>query len=119
MDHAFLFIKYLQNNNYEVTLGAIAKPEHPYKSFREPLVEALKHEEFVTASIHSIYAEAVKTNDYRTMEFLNWFIKEQGEEEKNASELIVSFDMHGVPGLFALDGRLHSRAYHAPSLSLD
>jgi ferritin len=119
MDHAFLFIKYLQNNNYVVTLGAIAKPEHPYKSFREPLVEALKHEEFVTASIHSIYAEAVKTNDYRTMEFLNWFIKEQGEEEKNASELIVSFDMHGVPGLFALDGRLHSRAYHAPSLSLD
>jgi len=119
MDHAFLFTKYLQNNGFAVSLAAIAKPDKVYSSLREPLVESLKHEEFVTASIHTIFTEALKIGDYRTMEFLNWFVKEQGEEEKNATDLIVSFDLHGTPGLFALDGQLHARQYHAPSLELD
>ena len=119
MDHAFLFVKYLQNNNFDVSLAAIARPDILFKDLREPLTEALKHEEFVTASIHAIYAEAIKANDYRTMEFLQWFIKEQGEEEKNATELIVSYDLHGNQGRFALDGKLHARTYSAPSLELD
>lgn len=119
MDHAFLFIKYLQNNGFEVTLSAIAKPDKAFNTLREPLVESLKHEQFVTASIHTIFAEAEKIHDYRTMEFLNWFVKEQGEEEKNASDLIVAFDLHGTPGLFALDGKLMGRQYSAPSLELD
>jgi len=119
MDHALLFVKYLQNNNVEVSLAAIAKPGTLFKDLREPLTEALKHEEFVTASIHTIYAEALKTHDFRTMEFLQWFIKEQGEEEKNAADLIVAYDLHGQPGRFGLDGHLHARSYHAPSLKLD
>lgn len=119
MDHAFLFIKYLQNNGFEVSLSAIAKPDKVFNALREPLVESLKHEEFVTASIHNIFAEAQKIHDYRTMEFLNWFVKEQGEEEKNATDLIVAFDLHGTPGLFALDGKLMGRQYSAPSLELD
>jgi len=119
MDHAFLFVKYLQNNAHEVSLAAIAKPDKPFATLREPLTESLKHEQFVTASIHNIFAEAGKVNDFRTQEFLLWFIKEQGEEEKNATDLIVSFDLHGAPGLFALDGKLFARSYHAPSLQLD
>jgi len=119
LDHALLFLKYLQNQGFEVSLSAIAKPEHAYATLREPIVESLKHEQFVTASINAIYAEAAKVQDFRTQEFLHWFIKEQGEEEKNATDLIVSFDLHGTPGLFALDGRLHARTYHAPSFQLD
>jgi ferritin len=119
MDHALLFVKYLQNNGFEVTLSAIAKPDKKYKDLKEPLVEALKHEEYVTDSINKIYAEALKVSDYRTLEFLNWFIKEQGEEEKNANDLIVAYDLHGNRGMFALDNKLGDRTYTAPSLQLD
>ena len=109
MEHALKFMHYLQENNFEVSLESIAKPALVYADLKEPLVESLKHEEFVTASINNIYAEASKVHDYRTMEFLNWFIKEQGEEEKNASELIVDYDWHQPAGLFALDAKLAQR----------
>ena len=109
MEHAIKFMHYLQENNFEVSLEAIANPALVYADLREPLVESLKHEGFVTASIHNIFAEASKVHDFRTMEFLNWFIKEQGEEEKNANDLIVDFDWHNPAGLFALDAKLSQR----------
>lgn len=119
MDHALLFMKYLQNNGFEVVLEAIAKPSEVYQDLRKPLVEALKHEEYVTASINAIYSEAVKVVDYRTQEFLTWFIKEQGEEEKNSTDLIIAYDMHGKQGIFMMDSKLAARIYAAPSLILD
>ncbi len=51
------------------------------------LKAAYAHEKFITASINAIYAEASKVNDYRTTQFLDWFISEQAEEEKNADDL--------------------------------
>ena len=109
MSHAIKFMHYLQENGFEVSLDAIAKPGLVYSDTREPLVESLKHEGFVTASIHHIFGEASKVHDYRTMEFLNWFIKEQGEEEKNANDLIVDYDWHYPAGLFAMDAKLSAR----------
>jgi ferritin len=106
MSHAVKFIHYLQDNNLAVTLDAIAKPSKVFKSHREPLVETLNHELFVTASINAIYLEAQKAQDFRTQEFLHWFIKEQNEEEKNSNDLIAQYDLFGGPGLFALDGKL-------------
>lgn len=109
MEHAIKFMHYLQENAFEVALEAIAKPQLTYKELREPLVEAYKHETYVTASIHNILAEASKVHDFRTMEFLQWFIKEQGEEEKNANDNIVDFDWHYPNGLFAMDAKLANR----------
>ena len=109
MEHAIKFMHYLQDNGFEVSLEAIAKPALAYKELREPLVEAYKHETFVTASINNIYAEAVKVSDFRTMEFLNWFVSEQKEEEKNANDNIVYFDWAYPTGLFALDAKLAGR----------
>lgn len=119
--HAMLFVKYLQNNGFEVVLEALAKPTHPFEDFKAPLLKSLEHEEFVTASIHHIYEVAAQFKDYRTMEFLNWFVKEQGEEEKNANELIQKFEMIGShpSGLYVMDRELKSRTYSPPSLELD
>ena len=119
-DHAMLFIQYLGNNNAEVKLEAIAAPAIEFVDFRTPLVESLKHEQFVTASIETIYEEAKNQKDYRTQEMLNWFIKEQGEEEKNAEDNIGKYDLFaGDPkGLYALNAEMLARVYTAPSLVL-
>ena len=81
----------------------------------------MKHEQFVTASINNIYDEASQVKDYRTMQFLDWFIKEQGEEEKNADELITKYKVFGFDskGLYMLNSELAARVYTAPSLVLD
>ena len=64
--------------------------------------------------------EAMKANDFRTLQFLDWFVKEQGEEEKNASDLLGRFDLFAsdVKGLYALDSEMGARTYTAPSLTL-
>lgn len=119
-DHAMLFLQYLQNNGEKVTLGEIMAPKIPFTSFLSPLQESLKHEQFVTASINNIYDEASRIKDYRTMQFLDWFIKEQGEEEKNAEDLILKYNVFGTDakGLYMLNSELGTRVYAPPSLVL-
>lgn len=121
MSHAMLMRQYLLNNDQKVALLPVEVPQNGYENFGQPLAESLKHEQFVTASISAIYEAAMAVKDYRTTEFLNWFIKEQGEEEKNASDLIRKHELFGADakGLYALDQELAARVYTAPSLVLD
>ena len=88
-DHAMLFYQYLQNENAEVTLEAIAKPDKEFEAHIDVLKAGLEHEIYVTSLINDIYAAAYDVRDFRTMQFLDWFVKEQGEEETNANDLIT------------------------------
>ena len=119
-DHAMLFYQYLHNNNCSVTLEAIAKPDVEMKELMDPLKAALAHEEYVTDLIHKIYAAAQQVQDFRTTQFLDWFVKEQGEEETNANNLITKMELFGSDpkGLYMLDNELAARVYAAPSLVL-
>ena len=119
-DHAMLFLTYLQNNGECPKLGAIDAPDKVYESFRDPLAASLVHEEYVTSLINAIYAEAMKANDFRTLQFLDWFVKEQGEEEKNATDMITKMELFGgdSKGLYMLNSELKTRVYTAPSLVL-
>ncbi len=76
--------------------------------------------DMVPASIHNIYAAASNVKDFRTMQFLDWFVKEQGEEEKTAEDLIKKLELFGQDGkgLYMLDSELASRTYSAPTLTL-
>nr|WP_319473136.1 ferritin [uncultured Sphaerochaeta sp.] len=120
MSHAMLFRQYMLNNGHSVKLSSLADPSKSYESAKAPLVEALKHEEYVTASINTIYEEAVKQKDYRSQQFLDWFIKEQGEEEANAQENIQKFEVFGSDnrGLYMLNKELEARVFTPPSLQL-
>ncbi len=87
-DHAMLFSQYLQNENQKVTLEAIDKPDLNATCHIDVLKAGLEHEKYVTSLINDIYSEAYEAKDFRTMQFLDWFVKEQGEEETNAKNLI-------------------------------
>lgn len=119
-DHALLFVKYLQNNGEKVTLDAIAKPDKTLNSIMDVLNAGLEHERYVTSLIHNIYDAAYSVKDFRTMQFLDWFVKEQGEEEKNAEDLIKKYELFGgdPKSLYMLDNELGGRSYSAPSLTL-
>ena len=119
-DHALLFIQYLQNNGVRVTLNAIAKPDQEFHTPLDPLNVAAEHERYVTSLIHTIYDAAHTVKDYRTMQFLDWFVQEQGEEEKNADSLVKKYQLFGSDpkGLYMLNQELAARAYSAPSLTL-
>lgn len=120
-DHAMLFIKYLQQNGVAVNLEAIDKPDKEYKEFIDPLNMGAEHERLVTSLINDIYAAAYEEHDFRTMQFLDWFVKEQAEEEDNADDNVKKFELFGsdAKSLYELDAEMKSRVYTAPSLVLD
>ena len=115
-----LFYQYMHNNSEVVTLDAIAKPDKAYTELIDPLKAALEHEKYVTSLINAIYAAAQAASDFRTVQFLDWFIKEQGEEEKNSADLITKMELFGSDpkGLYMLNSELGGRTYSAPSLTL-
>lgn len=119
-DHAQLMVKFLQNNGVRVTYDAIAKPDKKLKNHLDPLKAGLEHEQYVTSLIHNIYDAAFTAKDYRAMQFLDWFVKEQGEEETNADDLIKKYELYGSDpkGLYSLNDELKTRVYNAPSLVL-
>lgn len=119
-DHAMLFLEYMQNNGEHITLSQVDKPDKECKTLKDPLDFALEHERYVTSLINDIYAAAHDVKDYRTMQFLDWFVKEQGEEEKNAEDMVKKFELFGTDpkSLYMLDNEMASRTYSAPSLTL-
>ena len=119
-DHAMLFYQYLQNENQVVTLDAIAKPDKVFTCDMDVLKAGLEHEEYVNSLINDIYAAAYEVKDFRTMQFLDWFVKEQGEEETNANDMITKMDLFGSDpkSLYMLNQELAARVYTAPSLVL-
>lgn len=119
-DHAFLFYQYLQNNGEKIVLEAIDKPDKILDNNMAPLLAGLEHEKYVTSLIDNIYSVAFEDHDFRTMQLLDWFVKEQGEEEKNASDMITKMELYGSDskGLYMLNSELKARVYAAPSLVL-
>lgn len=119
-DHAMLMMQYLQNNGEKVTLEAIAKPDKVLDDKLHVLELGLEHEQYVTSLIHAIYDAAYSVRDFRTMQFLDWFVKEQGEEEKNAEDMIKKMKLFGddAKSLYMLNSEMAARTYTAPSLVL-
>ena len=119
-DHAMLFVQYMQNNDARITFEAIGKPEFAAEKHIDVLNAGLKHERDVTGLINNIYGTAYEVKDFRTMQFLDWFVKEQGEEETNANDLIKKMELFGSDpkSLYLLDQEMAARTYAAPSLVL-
>ncbi len=111
LGHAMKFINYVHERNGSVTLQAIEKPAGKWKSPAEVFEHVLSHEQKVTASIHRLFEVASKEKDYATQVLLQWFIKEQVEEEKTATEIVELMKMAGTsgPSLLMLDHQLGSR----------
>ena len=119
-DHAMLMLKFLQMGGEKVTLEAVAKPDKVMKELIDPLKFGLEHEQYVTSLINDIYSAAYDVKDFRTMQFLDWFVKEQLEEEKNAEDMVKKMQLFGsdAKGLYSLDAEYAGRIYSAPSLVL-
>ena len=110
----------MKNNSEKVTLEAIECPEQDFDKDMTVLEKGLQHERYVTGLINAIYDAAYSVKDFRTMQFLDWFVKEQGEEEKNAEDLLKKMELFGSDpkSLYLLDQELAARTYAAPSLVL-
>jgi len=111
LSHAMKLYDHVVDRGGRVTLQAIQQPPAEYKSALDVFEKVLAHEQLVTASIHKLYASALKESDYAAQVMLQWFVTEQVEEEKSAGEVVEQFKMIGDSknGLLMLDRGLGKR----------
>ncbi|MCX7983918.1 MAG: ferritin [Bacteroidetes bacterium] len=93
--HALKIYNFILDRGDKVTLKSIAQPPTEFKSPLDSFQQALQHEKKVTGLINSLYELSLKEKDYPAQVMLQWFIDEQVEEEKNASEIIAKLEMIG------------------------
>lgn len=110
-EHALKFFDYINDREGSVELQALDQPPGEFQSPLDVFQQALEHERRVSAMIHRIYELAVRENDYPTQTFLQWFIDEQVEEEKNASQVVEQLKLTGgnSAALLMLDRELAAR----------
>lgn len=109
--HAMKFYDFLADRGGRGVLKAIDAPKTEWKDNQEVFTEVAAHEAKITASINALYELALKEKDYATQAFLQWFITEQVEEEKNVAEIVASLNMieaHAT-AVLQLDHRLSKR----------
>jgi ferritin len=109
--HALKIYDYIILRGGKVELLAIEAPKAKWTSAGKVFEESYAHEQKVTAMISALVELAMKEKDFATVEMLQWFVKEQVEEEANASDILAQIKLVGdVPGhLFYLDHHLGKR----------
>lgn len=110
-EHAMKFFDFLLGRGEHVQLQAIEAPPYAFRSPLDTFEQALEHEKEVTARIHKLYELAAQENDYPAQVMLSWFVEEQVEEEKAATEIVERLRMAGddAAALLLLDGELRNR----------
>jgi ferritin len=110
--HAMKLRSFVEDRDGRVILQAIDQPPADFRSPLDLFKNVLEHEKKVSATIHRLYELALKENDYPTQIFLQWFIQEQVEEEKNATQIVEQLKLTGEQpnGLMMIDRMLAARA---------
>jgi ferritin len=114
-EHAMKFYNFLLNRKGRVILQAIDQPVVEFGSPLEVFEQALEQEQKVTAQINELYGLATSETDYASQVFLQWFLTEQVEEEKNVGDVLETLNMIGDEGeaLFLFDRELGKRGDEA------
>jgi ferritin len=110
-EHAMKFYDFILDRGGRVVLQAVEQPVVEFGSPLEVFERALEHERKVTAMINDLYGLAIRENDYASQTFLQWFVTEQVEEEKNTGDVVETLKMIGdkSEALFLLDRELGQR----------
>ena len=109
--HALRIFDFVNDREGRVDLGRIDAPPAEFGSPLEVFRAALAHERKVTALIGDLYRLAAEEADYPTQVMLQWFVNEQVEEEKVASEIVDRLRLAGddTSALLLLDTELGQR----------
>ena len=114
--HAMGLFDYVLSRGGSVTVSAIDKPENQWKCALDCFEAVYKHEQLVTSLINNLVDVAEEVKDRAAISFLQWYIKEQVEEEANCSEICAKLKLIGsdANALLLIDQELGARTYVAP-----
>jgi len=105
LTHMRRFLDYMIDIDCPAVFTALPAPAIPVDTVPELMEMVLNHEMKVTANIDKAVKAAQEGADHSTFEFLQWFVKEQREEEKLYRDIIrrVSVIGDGPHTLYFID----------------
>jgi ferritin len=109
--HAMRIFDSINDRGGRVTLAQIEAPKTQWKSPLEAFEEAYKHEQKITGLINDLMNLVAAERDGAGHDFLEWFCREQVEEEAAAQLIVAQLKRvvdNGV-GLYLLDQELGKR----------
>lgn len=114
--HAMKFYHYLLERGEDVKITGFEDPKTEYDSLSHALTYALEHEGTVTARINHLMDVATEVKDYAAIQFLQWFINEQVEEEDTFRNILGKVKMVGESGqgIYHLDLEAGKRVFTPP-----
>ena len=117
MAHAMKLYDYIHYHGNKVTIMAIDQPQTEYESLLAICEKTLSHEKFVTRLINELVDLAKSENDTNTESFLQWYVKEQVEEEESAQNLVNKVKSAGNnrEALSAIDTEMAGRVFRPPA----
>jgi ferritin len=109
--HAMRFFNFINDRNGRVTLSTIDAPPSEWKSPLEAFEAAYKHEQKITGMINELFNLVAVERDAAGHDFLEWFAREQVEEEANVQLIISQLKLAGDAGLgrYMIDQQLGQR----------
>ncbi|MHC4572627.1 MAG: ferritin [Planctomycetota bacterium] len=115
--HAMKIYDYVNERGGRVTLKQIAAPPAEWDSPLNAFEAVSKHEQKVTGLINNLVDLAVEEKDHAANIFLQWFVNEQVEEEKNAEQIVQKLKLTAdAPGaMYMLDNEMAQRVFTPPA----
>ena len=114
--HAMGMFNYVHERGGKVELEAIEKPETKWNTPLEVFEHVLKHEQLVTSKINALMDVAESEKDRAALSFLEWYLKEQVEEESSVGGVLATLKLidDDKKALLMLDKDLAARTFVAP-----
>lgn len=111
MSHAMKFYGFIDEMEGRVVLKAVQEPQKEWKSPLDAFNAALQHERHISGRINDLYRLALAENFYPMQIMLQWFIKEQVEEEASAAAIVRQLGQiqDSPQGLWLIDRELGTR----------
>lgn len=111
VEHGLKIFDYLIDCNSFVTLKQIRTPEFEFQGILSIFNHIYEHEQCITRAIMAIAQKADEENDRTTLNFMDWFIAEQIEEEEAVKNIIKRLELFGEDkvALYLMDKELGER----------
>jgi ferritin len=118
LSHGIIMFDHLIERGGRAKLASVPEPPSEWRTPLHAFEEVAAHEAKVTGLINSLVDLAIKESDHATNAFLQWYVTEQVEEEKNAavvvSQLKIARDAPNA--LFMIDREMAARVFVPPPL---
>jgi len=113
--HMLKLFKYVNDVGGKAISPEIEGVPHNFNSLRSIFEQALEQEIANTQSFNRIIDACYKVKDYTTINFLQWFLEEQVEEEFIARRALELFEVIGEDGvgIYMIDKKIPDIQYKA------